>query len=171
MKHSFLWRGVAWSPADRPDIRLLAKPAILMASVGGVGFVPKIPGTAGSVVGLALGLACSNLSMLSLTLLFACLIAGGTWAADRTGAILGKHDHSLIVCDETIAMALVVVCSPQNAVSFLAGFVLFRIFDVIKPWPANLVESRVVNGLGVMGDDLVAAAYAIAVIRIVQLLS
>jgi phosphatidylglycerophosphatase A len=167
MKPGLLWRGVAWpqSAPERPSVRLLARPAVLIASVGGAGFVPIAPGTAGSLLGIPLGLVCSALSPLLAVLLFALLVAIGAWAAGGTGKLLGKYDHQIIVLDETVAMALVVFCIPKSAVSLLAGFLLFRIFDVIKPWPANILEHRLQNGLGVMADDLIAALYAIGIVQ------
>lgn len=167
MTDSFLWRGFDWPRSDRKRLnrRLLRHPAVFVASVGGAGFLPIAPGTFGSLLGIALGWICRDLALTPTVAIFALLIAIGAWAAGRTAMIIGEHDHSIIVCDETFAMALVCVSVPDDMTSIVAGFLLFRLFDVVKPWPSNVVEARALNGFGVMGDDLVAAAYAIGIVQ------
>jgi phosphatidylglycerophosphatase A len=140
---------------------LLSDPGILIATVGGAGFVPIAPGTLGSLLGFPLYWGLSALGPAMAVAAGCCLLAISTWAAHRSGHLLGEHDHSAIICDETMAMAIVLFGAPAGLGWNIFAFLLFRLFDVVKPWPANLVDRRMQSGLGVMLDDLIAAAYAI----------
>jgi phosphatidylglycerophosphatase A len=84
----------------------------------------------------------------------------GTWAADRAERLIGTKDPGAIVVDEVAGMTLSVLAFPLTPGVLIAGFVLFRIFDIVKPFPADLIDGRVDGGLGVVGDDLVAGLYA-----------
>ena len=101
----------------------------------------------------------------------------GVWACGRTGRALGVADHGGMVWDEIVAFALVLMFTP--VVSFsptgmlwtALAFGLFRLFDIVKPWPIRVADARMKNGFGVMFDDLLAAAYAIACLKGLQWLA
>ncbi len=139
------------------------------------GYSPIVPGTAGSVVGLAVvWLAFGPLWQYSHPL---CLIVFGIafaiscWISDRAEKIFDQHDDSRIVIDEVLGMAATMFGNPLTFGYLMLGFILFRVADVIKPWPANLIDRRMRNGAGVMLDDLAAAIYAnIALQLIVRVL-
>ncbi|HEY7518707.1 MAG TPA: phosphatidylglycerophosphatase A [Methylomirabilota bacterium] len=136
--------------------------ALLTATVGGVGYAPLAPGTAASAVTvLAIGLAAP--SRLTLILFLAVVIVAGTWAAQHAEPILGGKDPGAIVIDEVAGMALSVVALPPTPAVLAGGFVLFRVFDVVKPYPANTLQ-RLPGGVGVMIDDLVAGLYALGLL-------
>ena len=96
--------------------------------------------------------------------------AYGVLACDRTGRALGVADHGAIVWDEIVPFWLVLFLSPTGLPWQLAAFLLFRFFDIVKPPPANWFDSKMKNGLGVMMDDVVAAAYSILALTAARML-
>ena len=136
-------------------------PASLIATVGGIGLSPVAPGTLGSAIALPLawGLQLAG----GPELLFgasALLFLVGWWAAqsyiDRTAA----EDPPAVVVDEVVAQWLVLLLVPLNPWLYLLSFALFRLFDIVKPWPVSLADQRIKGGFGTMLDDLLAAVYA-----------
>ena len=157
-------------PKKPPSLRfLLAHPAHLIACGFGSGLSPFAPGTVGTLFAWAtyplfrpwFG------DTLLLALLAACFVAG-VFAAQRTGADLGVVDHGAIVWDEIVPFWLVLFFCPAGLLWQLAAFLLFRLFDIVKPQPARYFDEQVKNGLGVMSDDLVAGAYTILVLAIAR---
>ena len=135
--------------------------ALAIATVGGVGYSP-VSGTAGSAVTVLL-LWLAPFSRGGLIAFLVAVVAVGTWAAQRAERVLGGKDPGAIVIDEVAGMTLSVLAFPLTVPVLLAGFVLFRIFDVVKPPPAH-GSQRLRGGVGVMIDDLIAGAYALAVL-------
>ncbi len=157
----------------RPDLRFLfAHPAHLLAFGLGTGLAPKAPGTVGTLLGWplywAITAAAPDLANQLVLLLAAFLL--GIWASARTGRTLGVADHGGIVWDEIVAFALVLLFTPAGWGWMLAAFGLFRLFDIVKPWPIRFFDTRLKNGFGVMFDDLLAAGYAIACLQIAAML-
>jgi len=137
--------------------------AVVLATVGPVGHLPFAPGTAGSLVALPLlpGLAMvRDRSTVVYALAVVALIAVAVWAAGRAEDALGGSDHSAIVIDEVAGMVATGLLLPGTWAAAVLGFGLFRLFDVVKPYPAGLIDARAEGGLGVVGDDLVAGLYA-----------
>ncbi len=156
---------------SQPDLRFLfAHPAHLIAFGFGSGLAPKAPGTVGTLLGLPLfwliTAAASDLPN-RITLIIAAFLFG-IWACARTGRALGVADHGGIVWDEIVAFALVLLFSPSGWPWTAAAFALFRLFDILKPWPIRLADRHLKNGFGVMFDDLLAALYAIAALEGLQ---
>ena len=137
--------------------------AIAIATVGGVGRIPFASGTFGSLVAVPLLPPLGALRTASLTAyvtVVCVLIAVAVWAAGRTDEALGAHDHSRIVIDEVAGLVVAGAFVPGTWPAAALAFFLFRFFDVVKPFPAGLIDARVQGGLGVVGDDLVAGVYA-----------
>ena len=131
-------------------------------TAGFAGLVPVAPGTAGSVVGLVLLIlvrATGNDWMVLLVLVI--VVAVGTWSASAAERHYRREDPGEIVIDEVAGMMLTLLWLPSGWVSFLVGFLAFRFFDIVKPFPARLAE-RLPGGVGVMADDLVAGLYGYA---------
>ena len=141
---------------------MTARLARLIATAFGAGHSPIAPGTAGSAVALAI-LWLVPFSGLGLVVFFVAVTLVGTWAAHVTEAAVGSKDPGVIVIDEVAGMTLSVLTLPLTAPVLLAGFLLFRVFDVLKPFPAGRLQS-LTGGVGVMIDDLVAGLYALAVL-------
>ena len=93
-------------------------------------------------------------------LIYVALVVLGSWASRRTGEDLKSHDHNAIVIDETIGMSLVLEFVAPGALIWIAAFILFRWFDVLKPWPIYLADRRPEGGFFVILDDILAAIYA-----------
>jgi phosphatidylglycerophosphatase A len=152
----------------RPDLKFLfAHPAHLIAFGFGTGLVPKAPGTVGTLLGLPLFWLVTAVAPdlpNQLILLLASFLFG-VWACGRTGRALGVSDHGGMVWDEIVAYALVLLFTPAGWAWTTLAFLLFRFFDIIKPWPIRLADRRLKNGFGVMFDDLLAAGYALALIQ------
>ena len=156
---------------SRPDVRfLLAHPAHLVAFGLGSGLAPKAPGTVGTLLGIPLYWAIVAVApdLPNRIILVIAAFLFGVWACARAGRALGVADHGGIVWDEIVAFALVLLFTPAGAAWMGAAFVLFRIFDIAKPWPIRLADRRLKNGFGVMFDDLLAALYAIAALKGLQ---
>jgi phosphatidylglycerophosphatase A len=135
---------------------------VLIATVFGAGYSPVAPGTVGSAIA-ALVLWLIPFSRGGLVLFLVAVTVVGTWAAHVAERRLGGKDPGAIVIDEVAGMTLSVVLFPLTPAVLLGGFVLFRIFDVVKPPPAH-ASQRLTGGVGVMIDDLIAGLYALAVL-------
>jgi phosphatidylglycerophosphatase A len=134
----------------------------MIATVFGAGYSPVAPGTVGSAVA-ALLLWLIPFSRVGVVVFLVAVIIVGTWAAHIAERRLGGKDPGAIVIDEVAGMTLSVVLFPLTSAVLLGGFVLFRIFDVVKPPPAH-ASQRLTGGVGVMIDDLIAGLYALAVL-------
>ena len=156
--------------ANPPSIRfLLAHPAHLVACGFGSGLSPLAPGTMATLFAWAsfplLRLWLSDFEIIGL--LVVCFV-GGVLAVHRTGSDLGVVDHGSIVWDEIVPFWLVLLLCPGSWPWQLAAFCLFRILDIVKPQPARYFDEMHKNGVGVMCDDLVAAAYTLLILAIAR---
>jgi phosphatidylglycerophosphatase A len=144
-------------------------PWVLLAAWGPCGYAPVAPGTFGTLGAIPLYLAVSRFTpggYLAFTLAFSAL---AVYAAERAGKYWRVADASPIVIDEVAGYLLTMALVPFSWPAVAAGFVLFRIFDVLKPWPASALD-RVKNGFGVVLDDLAAGAWAWAALLALRLL-
>lgn len=156
---------------SRPDLKFLfAHPAHFIAFGFGSGLAPRAPGTVGTLLGLPLfwliAAAAPDLGNRVVLVIAAFLL--GIWACARAGRALGVPDHGGIVWDEIVAFALVLLFTPPGWAWLALAFALFRLFDILKPWPIAFFDRRLKNGFGVMFDDLLAAVYAVAILKGVQ---
>lgn len=145
-----------------PDARfLLSHPAHFIALGFGSGLAPVAPGTFGTLAGLALYWLLAQVAP-PLVIAFLAIPAFflGVWACERTGRDLGVQDHGAMVWDEIVAFLPLAALASSSLMLQAVAFVLFRLFDIWKPYPIRLVEKNVKGGMGVMVDDLMAGAYA-----------
>lgn len=147
----------------------LRDPAQLIAFGFGSGLAPKAPGTFGTLAAVPFWFLLAPLPLPLYALATAILFAIGVWASDVTCRRLGVHDHGGIVIDEFAGFYVTLLPVAASLVaaswlSLLAAFLLFRVFDVLKPWPIRVLDRRVHGGFGVMLDDLVAGLFAAAVL-------
>jgi len=148
--------------------------AVFLATAGYSGYFPIAPGTVGSAVGLVLYAAMRWLDppyfAAAELAVMVCLFVAGVWAGTTAERYFGGIDPGPIVLDEVVGMLLTLAFIPVGVTGAVAGFFLFRIFDVIKPFPARRFEA-LHGGLGVMADDAMAAVYANVSLRLVMLIA
>lgn len=150
---------------------LLSHPAGWIATALGAGLSPKAPGTAGSLVALLPWWFL--LRGLPWGWYLAVLGAGfvlGVWACGVCDRRLGIHDQGALVWDEVIGMWITLFAAPRAWWWVVVGFLLFRLFDIWKPWPVSWADRRVQGGMGVMLDDVIAGIYALVVLQVAALL-
>lgn len=141
---------------------------VAIATGAYVGYLPPAPGTLGSLLGLVLLWPLGpGTAQILVTL---CLIAVGIVVADRAAKVLGAEDPSAIIIDEIAGIAVATMLLPPRFPERVAAFILFRFFDVIKPFPARQAE-RLSGGLGIVADDLIAGLYANVLIQVWLLIS
>lgn len=150
----------------RPSWRfLLRHPAHLVAFGFGIGLAPVVPGTWGTLLALPVFLLVSpRLEPVEFLLMLVVLFALGVWACEVTGRAIGASDHGGMVWDETVAFLLVLFFVPAALPWQAAAFLLFRLFDILKPPPIRYYDQALKGGLGVMLDDLMAAFYTLLVL-------
>ena len=134
--------------------------------MGGVGRAPLAPGTVTSALTIAVLWWLGPPPAVMAALLLA-VTALGTWAAGEAEHALGAKDPGAIVVDEVAGMTLAVLAVPLTTTVALVAFVLFRVFDVLKPFPAD-ASQRLSGGIGVMADDLIAGLYALALVALAR---
>lgn len=152
----------------KPDMHFLfSHPAHFIALGYGSGLAPKAPGTFGSLAALPMFwlLMQANHTPAFLISITAAAFLLGVWACSVTGKNLGTADHGSIVWDEIAAMWLVLTFTPPTLFWWLVAFALFRVFDILKPWPIGWFDTRWKNGFGVMFDDILAALFALLVLQ------
>jgi len=143
-------------------------PAFLLATWFGSGLLPKIPGTWGSAAALPFAWVIASYGgAWALLAAAAGAFAAGIWAADVYGRHAGIKDARPIVIDEVAGQWLTLAPFAPDPMTYLAGFVLFRVADIAKPWPANWADRSLGGGLGVMLDDIFAGVYAGLVLFII----
>jgi phosphatidylglycerophosphatase A len=154
----------------RPSWRFLFRhPARFIAFGGGAGLLPAAPGTFGTLLALPLyWLAAPRLAPYEYLLLVGVLFVLGIWACGVTGRELGTADHGGMVWDEVVAFLLVLFFVPADLAWQAAAFLVFRVFDILKPPPIRYYERTFKNGFGVMLDDLVAAFYTLLVLAVAR---
>jgi phosphatidylglycerophosphatase A len=156
----------------RPNLRFaLSHPAHFFALGFGSGLAPFAPGTFGTLLALPIfwGLE-PRLAPIDFLILLGVMYVAGVWVCDKTGRDLGIEDHKAIVWDEITAFLIVLFFTPNSLLWQAVAFLLFRLFDILKPGPIRYVERMFRGGFGVMVDDLAAAFFALICLALMQLL-
>ena len=136
----------------------ILRTATNVATVLGVGRMPTAPGTAASIVALPFAWIIATFAgRFALTFGAIVVLGVGAWACEIYARESGKSDPSECVIDEVAGQWIICAFAPLSILAYFVAFILFRIFDIVKPWPISLVERRVPGGLGIMADDVVAA--------------
>ena len=144
----------------------LKSPAQFLAFGFGSGLSPKAPGTAGTVAAIPLFWLLSHLNLGAYTLAIVVTFVIGVWICGEASKQLGVHDHGGIVWDEFVGFWITMWAVPASLPWMVAGFVLFRLFDIAKPWPIGPLDKKVDGGLGIMIDDVVAGIMACACLHL-----
>jgi phosphatidylglycerophosphatase A len=147
---------------------VLDRLALWIATGLGTGYAPLAPGTAGSALAVLI-LWAVPFTRLGLVAFLVLVTGGGMWAAHRAERLIGTKDPGVIVIDEVAGMTLSVLALPLTLPVLAVAFLLFRVFDVLKPFPARASQA-LGGGLGVMLDDLIAGLYALAGVALLRAL-
>ena len=131
----------------------------------GSGAAPKAPGTAGTLAAIPIWYLFSDWAIGPYLLLIFVTTLFGIWICGRTSRDLGVHDHGGIVWDEFVGLWITLIAVPTGWVWVVLGFALFRVFDILKPWPIGWVDRRVSGGWGIMLDDILAGLMAWCVLQ------
>jgi phosphatidylglycerophosphatase A len=142
-------------------------PAVLLATWFGAGLLPVSPGSWGALAALPVAWAIRCLwGVPGLAIAAAVAFALGWWAAATVARASGLADPGAIVIDEVAAQWLMLLAAPLDLPAWAVGFLLFRLFDICKPWPIGWADRRIHGGFGIMLDDLLAAGYAVLVLSV-----
>lgn len=155
--------------ASRPGWRQLLRNPVLFAAFGfGAGLHRKAPGTAGTLVAIPIYLLLQYLPRPLWLCVLVVMMLAGIWICDRASKEQGGMDHPGIVWDEIVGFLVSMSAVTFSWINLLAGFVLFRLFDIAKPWPISWLDRRIKGGLGIMLDDIVAGICAGAVLYLIN---
>ena len=147
----------------------MKKPIWLLAFGFGSGKSPLMPGTVGTLLALPLYFLLAQLPTLIYIAVVFLSFLFGVYLCEKTSKELGVHDHKGIVWDEFVGLWITLIMVPSGWLWLLVGFVLFRFFDMVKPWPICVVDRKVHGGFGIMLDDVLAGIAALACIQVAAL--
>jgi len=150
-----------------PAKAVFTNPINFLALGFGSGLSPKAPGTMGTLASIPIYLAIANLEIQYYIAVCFVVSAVGIAICGYTAKFLNTHDHPGIVWDEFAGFFIAMIAVTASWTNILLGFVLFRIFDIFKPWPISWLDRRVSGGLGIMLDDIVAGIFALGSIHLI----
>ena len=153
---------------EKPSASLLAQPIHLIAFGFGAGLFPKAPGTAGTLLAVVPAWLIAGWSLQAKAAFISALFIFGVWICGESARRLQSHDHPAIVWDEVVGYLATCLMLPAEPLWLLLAFVLFRFFDIVKPWPIRDLDHRLHGGIGIMLDDIVAAAFAAICLLLVR---
>ena len=142
----------------------------LLACGFGSGLSPWAPGTVGTLVAVPIYLVLSMLPLLAYLAVLVVMIAAGVWACGAAARDLGSDDPPAIVWDEIVGFLVAMMAAPAGWIWVITGFLLFRAFDIFKPWPVSVADGRTRGGLGIMIDDIVAGLMSFAIIQFLAMI-
>ncbi|MEX2524346.1 MAG: phosphatidylglycerophosphatase A [Gammaproteobacteria bacterium] len=151
-------------------VKFLLHPVYSPALGFGVGCSKYAPGTVGTLVGVLFYLPLQYLAWPAYAAVVALLFLAGIYLCGETAGALESHDHPAIVWDEIVGYLATMLLAPSGWIWIVSGFLLFRLFDIWKPWPVRLVDKRMKGGMGIMIDDLIAAVYSWIFLQIIHIL-
>lgn len=152
-------------------VSMLKNPVHFLALGFGSGLMPKAPGTFGTLAVLPIYFICKDLSLFNYLLLVSLLTVAGVFICQYTSQALKVHDHPGIVIDEFSGFLITMIAVPFSWQTLVVGFLLFRFFDIVKPWPISFLDEKVQGGLGIMLDDVVAGVFAFVVMHYILYLN
>jgi len=144
----------------------LTHPANFLALGAGSGLAPVAPGTFGTIAAVPIAWLLPE-ALLPYTAVVLVAFVLGIWFCNHCTEALGVHDHGAIVWDEWVGLFIAFFALPRTWWILLLAFLLFRLFDILKPWPIGMIDKRVHGGLGIMIDDVIAGVFACVVLHAV----
>jgi phosphatidylglycerophosphatase A len=145
----------------------LTNPIHFLALGFGSGLAPKAPGTFGTLAAVLLFFLMSGLTPLVYGLLVLVVCISGIYICGKAASDVGVHDHGAIVWDEFAGFFITMFMVPVSWQSVLVGFILFRIFDIAKPWPISIADKKLTGGFGIMFDDVLAGLFALVIMQLI----
>ena len=142
------------------------KAAVFLATGFYIGKIPFAPGTFGSLIGLPLCFLLAGIQISAAIIAALLIIALAIWISNVAERALERRDPGCIVIDEIAGMVVTLIGLPFNLTTAAIGFILFRILDILKPFPIRILDKRLPGGLGIVADDVVAGIFSNALIRI-----
>jgi phosphatidylglycerophosphatase A len=148
---------------------LIKRPVCFLGLGFGSGLAPKAPGTFGTIAAIPIYLLMQNLSLITYLVLTVIAFVVGIWICQQSADWLGKEDPSAVVWDEIVGYLVTMIAAPQGWQWVALGFVLFRFFDILKPWPISIADKELHGGFGIMFDDVIAGIFAAGCIQLLYL--
>jgi len=142
------------------------KAAVFLATGFYVGNIPFAPGTFGSLIGLPLCYLLAEIQLTAAIIAALLLIGLAIWISNAAERTFKRKDPGCIVVDEMAGMVVTLIGLPFNLITVVTGFILFRILDILKPFPIRVLDKRLSGGLGIVADDVVAGIFSNIIIRI-----
>lgn len=142
-------------------------PVHFLAFGFGLGRIPVAPGTFGTLAGIPFFLLLQPLTLAVYLAIVAVMFLVGIWLCHKTAHDLGVHDHPGIVWDEIVGYLITMTAAPAGWQWLVIGFVLFRVFDILKPWPIRYFDRKVPGGFGIMLDDVLAGVFAAMILQLI----
>ena len=155
--------------SKRVSPKQLANPWNFLALGFGSGLAPFAPGTFGTIIAIPFYLLLQPLPQFAYLLLIVLLFLIGITICTRATEALGVEDHPAIVWDEIVGYLVTMWMAPAGWQWIVVGFVLFRLFDILKPWPIGWIDKKVHSGLGIMLDDVIAGMFGLVVLQVMVL--
>lgn len=147
-------------------VSYLKNPIHAIALGFGSGLMPKAPGTFGTLAAIPVYFLIQDFSLWFYVLITVAVSIVGIWICNYTSQALNVHDHPGIVIDEIAGYLITMIAAPVSFMWLIIGFVLFRFFDIIKPWPISWLDKKVTGGFGIMLDDIVAGVFALIIMQL-----
>lgn len=144
----------------------IKQPIQFLALGFGSGLAPKAPGTFGTLAAVPLFLLLSMLSPLAYVAAVVFISLIGIYICGKAADDVGVHDHPAIVWDEFAGFFITMIMVPVSWQSIVVGFVLFRVFDILKPWPISFIDKKISGGLGIMLDDILAGIFSLIIMQL-----
>lgn len=145
----------------------LTKPIQFLALGLGSGLAPKAPGTFGTLAAVPLFLLLSMLTPLYYFIAVIVMSVAGIYICGKAAEEVGVHDHPAIVWDEFVGYFITMFMVPVSWQSILVGFILFRFFDILKPWPISYIDKKISGGFGIMFDDILAGIFSLFIMQLI----
>lgn len=136
------------------------KPSHFIAFGFGTGAIPVAPGTFGTLIAVPFYLALRTLPLNLYLVLLAIIIVGSMWLCDRVSKEIKVDDHQGMCLDEIVGFLVTMANAPHGVIWIVIGFILFRFFDIVKPWPIRFIDNKIHGGIGAILDDVLAGVYS-----------
>lgn len=145
----------------------LKQPVQFLALGFGSGLAPKAPGTFGTLAAIPFYFLLAELTPLYYLIGLIILSAAGVYICGKAASDVGVHDHPAIVWDEFVGYFITMFMIPISWQTVLVGFILFRLFDILKPWPISFIDKKMTGGMGIMFDDILAGLFSLIIMHLI----